>query len=352
MERDPVIGCILGTAAGDALGLPYEGLSPARIGKLVKGSWHHRLLFGHGLVSDDTEHTCFMAQALLDSPDDPDKFEKRLSWSLRWWLLGLPAGVGLATLKSIFKLWIGFPPEKSGVFSAGNGPAMRSALLGVVFGDSPERLKEFVRRSTRVTHSDPKAYFGALAVAVAAHHSTSAKQTSGDAFLKSLKKFLEEEPAEEFLELIEKASLSAMKGDSVSTFAASIGCSKGISGFTYHTVPCVIQTWLRHPTNFRSAVEDILSAGGDTDTTGAILGSIVGAGVGKAGIPGEWLDGIIEWPRSIRWMEELGNKLVRLLDGDTTVGTQSLFVPGVLIRNAIFLMIVLAHGLRRLAPPY
>ncbi len=34
-NKEAIVGCILGTAVGDALGLPYEGLSPNRARKLL-----------------------------------------------------------------------------------------------------------------------------------------------------------------------------------------------------------------------------------------------------------------------------------------------------------------------------
>ena len=97
------VGCLLGTAAGDALGLPYEGLSPRRGVRLFPKRDRHHLLFGKGMVSDDTEHAAFVAQALLRGRGDPDAFARHLARSLRWWLLGLPAGVGFATLRAIIK---------------------------------------------------------------------------------------------------------------------------------------------------------------------------------------------------------------------------------------------------------
>ena len=97
------------------------------------------------------------------------KFSANFAWRLRFWLLGLPAGIGFATLRSILKLWLGFPANKSGVFSAGNGPAMRAALIGVCHGNDPARMRALVRAATRITHTDPKAEFGAFAVATAAH---------------------------------------------------------------------------------------------------------------------------------------------------------------------------------------
>lgn len=97
----------------------------------------------------------------------------------------------------------------------------------------------------------------------------------------------------------------------------------------------------------------MISAGGDTDTTGAILGAIIGARVGKEGIPGEWLRGIIEWPKSTGWMERLGSAVAEAsTEGGESPHCPGYFVPGVAARNILFLLVVMFHGFRRLAPPY
>jgi hypothetical protein len=98
--------------------------------------------------------------------------------------------------------------------------------------------------------------------------------------------------------------------------------------------------------------QGLLASGGDTDTVGAIFGGIVGAGVGRDGIPAEWLRHLAEWPRSVRWMERLTSELARSSANGIPCRPQRLFVPAVLLRNAVFAALVLAHGLRRLAPPY
>jgi ADP-ribosylglycohydrolase len=313
----------------------------------------HHFLFGKGMVSDDTEHACFSAQALISARGDIDEYGRRLAWSLRWWLLGLPAGIGLATLKSIFKLWIGFPSNRSGVFSAGNGPAMRSPIIGVALGHSDEDLRRFVLRSTQITHSDPKAFYGALAVALAAYQSATGLPVTSARFLGKLESLLADEPATDFLDLLQSAAESAAKGESVSVFANAIGSLHGVSGYMYHTVPCVIQVWLRHVDDFVGGLREIISAGGDTDTASAILGAIIGARVGKEGIPEGWLRNIIEWPRSIGWVEQLGGAVATAFTGSGELPRcPGYFVPGIAIRNMLFLLVVLAHGFRRLAPPY
>src|SRR5438105_4572061 len=103
-RQGQLAGVLLGTAVGDALGLPREGLLPGRARALFGGPpLGHRLLFGRGMVSDDTEHTCLVGAALLREPADPARFARALAWGLRLWLLGLPTGVGFATLRATLK---------------------------------------------------------------------------------------------------------------------------------------------------------------------------------------------------------------------------------------------------------
>lgn len=105
-------------AVGDALGLPYEGVSRDRAPRLLGPLTRHRFLFGCGMISDDTEHTLMVAQSLIESSDDVDEFARRFAWRLRWWILALPAGVGKATARSGIKLWLGASAANAGVFSA------------------------------------------------------------------------------------------------------------------------------------------------------------------------------------------------------------------------------------------
>ena len=107
MQTDAIAGAILGCAVGDAIGLPYEGMSKRRGVRLMGEPTRHRFLFRRGMVSDDTEHTCMIAQSLCEHPADVDAFAGRFGRRLRWWLLGVPAGIGMATLKSCLKLWCG-----------------------------------------------------------------------------------------------------------------------------------------------------------------------------------------------------------------------------------------------------
>ena len=349
-------GVILGTAVGDAIGLPYEGLSARRARRLFGGPpLQHQLAFGRGMVSDDTEHACMVAQALLGSGGDPVGFARSLAWRLRWWLLALPAGVGLATARAVLKLWAGFPPTRSGVRSAGSGPAMRAAVIGVWAARNEGPLVELVRASTRLTHTHPAAEQGALAVALAARLGAvrGPAGVNSAEFMDSVRRHLVEP---ELVKSLEVAAACAGVFDGVEVLAEKLNFrGPGVSGWVMETVPAAIYCWLRWPGDFRAAVEQVVLMGGDADTTGAIVGGLVGATAGPGAIPIEWLDGVVEWPRSVGWIRRLAGRLAASADParDTPPpGPLPLFWPGVLIRNAVFLAIVLLHGLRRLLPPY
>jgi ADP-ribosyl-[dinitrogen reductase] hydrolase len=351
-RSDAAAGCLLGAALGDARGLRWEGLSRRRAKRLAKYLDESSLVMGRDMCSDDTDHACMTAQAIAVSAGSPRRFVSSLSWRLRFWLLGLPAGVGLATLCAIARLWLFVPPQFSGVRSAGNGPAMRSAILGIAFSESDPLLLMHVSASSAITHSDPRAQFGALAVALAAR--SAMRGEIAEEYLFHLERFAAPfaEAGRELVELAQRAAASAAAGEQTVSFAAAIGCERGVSGYMYHSVAVALHAWLRNAGNLETAIEEVVACGGDTDTVAAIAGSIVGAGVGRAGIPPSHLARLWDWPRGAQWIEEVARNA--LAAADTRIPRQQLYLPPhkLLGRNLVFLGVVLAHGFRRLLPPY
>jgi ADP-ribosyl-[dinitrogen reductase] hydrolase len=351
--QDRLAGVLLGTAVGDSVGLPAEGLSPRRCQRLLPGPWRHRLLCGRGMISDDTEHTLMVAQSLLKHPGDAAAFGRSLAWRLRWWFLGLPAGVGLATARACLKLWLGFSPQRSGVYSAGNGPAMRSALLGAYFCEDQDMIERFVTASTRLTHADPRALTGALAVARLAAWAVQhepAEPPSAEFVADLLTNLASAD--REWGELVGKLLAAWARKESVAAFASFLGLGGGVTGYVYHTVPVAVYAWLRHYGDFRASLEAVLDCGGGTDTGGAIVGALAGGTVGASGIPADWISGVIDWPRSDGLLRKVASRLGQQKREGQPLGPVGYFWPAVLPRNLLFLIVVLLHGFRRLAPPY
>lgn len=339
--QSSILGCLLGTAVGDALGLPAEGMSRQRIARRWKVLQHH-LIWNRGMFSDDTEHTLMVATTVLKHRDDPLAFQQALGWKLRWWLVALPAGVGLSTAKAILRLWLGFSASKAGVRSAGNGAAMRSAILGVVFCEDPSKRQDFVKASCRLTHTDPRAEESSILVAEAA--ALAARQASRKEVLETLQPYIS---SEEMRNHFAKLEIALAKESSVISYAEQIGCVNGVTGFAPNTVAVAVYAWLRHRGDFKMTISEVITCGGDTDTTAAIAGGICGAEVDKAGIPKEWINGLCDWPRSVTYIRQVAEAFTH-----SHPARPFLFWPAIPFRNLIFLTIVLLHGFRRLFPPY
>lgn len=341
---DSVFASLVGSAAGDALGLPYENLSASRSTKLLGPPDRFRMALGRGMVSDDAEHACMTAAAFASYGGDIERFRRDLARRLRWWILAAPPGVGLATLKSIVRLWLGISPKRSGVWSAGNGPAMRAAVLGrVVDRDS---LFVFVEASTLITHRDPLAVIGAYAVALASARFAESSRPPADEIgelVNALRKI--ETPAlakaiDWFAEALTAAAESIARDESTPAFADHF-CRKAgsVSGYILETVPIALHAAYRSH-DAHEAIAECIRCGGDTDSVASIAGGIVGMNDPTL------LAKLMEWPCDERWLRKLSEAAAN--------GSSPPRFPTVLRlpRNAMLLAIVLAHVARRCFPPY
>jgi len=338
------LGCLLGTAAGDSIGLPREVLSRHRAESLFGDPpLRQSLVFGKGLCSDDTEHTVLTLLAIRRADGDLQHFRRLLAGSLKWWMLRLPAGTGLATLRACIKLWIPVINRSSGVHSAGAGPAMRSAILGVTI-PSHKAMTDHVIASTRLTHTDPRAITGALCVALAARLASAPDQDLNQpvSIINTVTEQLATHLNPELDAHLRLAADMLAANASPTEFAAAINQHDGVTGYINHVVPAALYCWLRTPNDFRCIIESAVALGGDSDTVAAIAGAIAGARLGPESIPTDWLNDLAEWPCDAAWMTRLAEDR----------SPPSLPWARILFRNLLFFLIVLAHAFWRLAPPY
>ncbi len=334
-----ITSCLIGGALGDSMGLPSEGITARRIARMRSVPLQQALVLGHGMVSDDTEHAVMTLLSLRDSAGDEQKFGKCLARRLRWWLASVPAGIGLATARSIIKLWLGFRPASSGVISAGNGPLMRAPVIGVWFADDLAKRESLIRVSTAITHRDPRAVEAALIVAEAAAIAATSSET-WESIIAQLERHVE---SAEMKERFTKLRTHLRYQSSVSDFADSFSRKKGfVSGFAPDTAAVALYAWLLHRGNFRATVESVILAGGDTDTVAFVAGSLAGTECGMDGLEASWINKLKDWPINLTFMKNAGHQ--------TTANFPQW--PLLLIRNFVFLIIVLTHGFRRLLPPY
>ena len=218
---------------------------------------------------------------------------------------------------------------------------MRAAILGACLG--PDRLLPYVERSTRLTHTDPRALAGSLAIAQAA-----AAAVHTDAPPHRIVADIRAATTDpELAGALELALAHHARGASPEFFACSLGQVDGVTGYIHHTVPVALYCWLAAPTDVRAAIEHAVRLGGDTDTVAAIVGGLVGASAGADRIPASWLRDLLEAPRSLRWLRQLGERLA----APAPAGPLPLAWPLIPLRNLLFLCIVLGHGFARLLRP-
>lgn len=340
-----IAGCLLGCALGDSLGLPYEGLSTRRARRLARLPLRHRFLPGMGMISDDTDHSILVLQALIVSGGEPHRFRGALAWRLRGWLLCLPAGIGMATLKSIVRLWLGF--SRSGVYSAGNGPSMRSAIIGATLAFAPEQRRQCVRISTEMTHTDERALAGAMALSEISACLANGSWTRRPEPETLLQLLFSVSGDTDWCAAVDRIGDCLQQADPLAAALEAFGTRQGISGYTLHSVPFALVAWYVHFGDLRATLAAITQAGGDVDTVGAMAGALAGTTAGPDGLPGDWLQGLRDWPHSTSYMRHLARRAA----GDPAPVRTSLS-PWLLPRGLLFMGLVLLHGLRRLLPPW
>jgi ADP-ribosyl-[dinitrogen reductase] hydrolase len=334
---DRLAGALLGTALGDALGLPMEMMSARVIARRFPRLDRFYLLGRTGFVSDDTEQSALVAQSLARAPGDVAGVVRAFRWSLLGWFARLPWGIGFGTLRACVRIALGL--RRTGVASAGNGAAMRAAIVGVHLHDDAAGRRAMSDALAVVTHTDPRAVEGARFVAeVAALAVTLADPL---AIVEAARRVV----AEPSLGVaLDRAVALARAGAGADVAAKTLGTS----GFVVHTVPFAAWSFARHGREPMAALEAVISAGGDTDSIGAIVGAWCGALGGPAKLPAGLVARLHDGPFGPTHLRALATDLAGLHAGRAPTATYSAVYA--LARNLALYPVVLAHALRRLVP--
>jgi ADP-ribosylglycohydrolase len=338
---DRLSGTLLGTALGDALGLRAEGMSALAVARCFGRVDRFRLLGSIGYVSDDTEQSALLAQSLARRPDNLDGCVRSFRRSLLGRFARLPWGVGKATIRACVRIGLGIKP--SGVMSAGNGSAMRAAIVGVFFRDRHEERLRFGRSLAEVTHRDVRVVEGALYIAeMTACCARSPAGTPLAAFQRKARRVVTDA---ELGGAIDRAVELAERGADVLDAAGVCGTS----GFVVHTLAFATFVFMRYGAEPMMALSEAISAGGDTDSIGAILGGWLGALHGEGGLPSELIDRINDGPFGPTHLRALAACLGKIRDGERC-GVPRYSTMAALAGNLAPYPVIAGHVLRRLRP--
>jgi len=270
---DRVVGTVLGGALGDACGRPFEGSAPRGPIQLPDEL----------VITDDTQLTLATCEAVIDGGAvDPAKIAERF---LVWFRAGRLRGLGASTFKALRDLDAGAHWALSGAKgerSAGNGAAMRIAPLAFLLDPRSDDARRTLRDVCRITHHHDEAYVGALAV-TAAVRLVSQTGYSPENLLVDIAADLPDSKVRD------RILRFANFGDDVSPF--QIGDTWGSSGFVVDSIPLAIFAAREvYKRSFERILQQVIAAGGDTDTIASIAGQIAGAALGTSALPPELMD--------------------------------------------------------------
>jgi ADP-ribosylglycohydrolase len=291
--RDRFLGCLLGCAVGDALGAPHEGLWSHSIPGEAPLLECYAELEGYplGQFTDDTQLSVATVQSIVQTGAIlPADIARCIAWL---WQMQAVIGPGGACTQAAHRFlrtgkWAhcGAP-----VGQAGNGTAMRTAVLGLYFLWQGQQLPEVVASISRITHQDPRSVAGGIAIAKAAQLLATDQADSPETFceevarvmvpyehafagmVQDLPRRLKEEPATAIRAI-------AWSGMGKPEFPEPI-----ITPFVIPTVLAALWCVLRHSDSWSRAVSSAIGLGGDVDTLGAIVGALMGTKLGVAAIP-------------------------------------------------------------------
>lgn len=274
-------GCLLGLAAGDALGAPFEGAWYTDAGQVWTSAAERPSL----RYTDDTHMAIGTAESLIacggfDGSHMAGIFIKnfdREPWR--------GYGAGPPRIFQKIKAGVSWDKAAADVYpggSYGNGAAMRVAPVGLFYHRDSEKLTAAAGQQSIITHTHPwgreGAVLQALAVALAVN---SEPPLSPEKILARL----QEQATDDLYRQKLKDAENLLETDTAVEIASVLG--NGIEAF--NAVPTAICCALRHPNSYADAVVEAVSLGGDADTIACMAGAISGAALGIEAIPEEWL---------------------------------------------------------------
>ena len=337
---DKYRGCLIGGAVGDALGYAVEFSSEYAIAKAYgeKGITDYKLINGVAQISDDTQMTLFTANGLLlgttrgKTRGIMGKYQDyialcygewyRMQWgkypldekNLYTWLANIPelyenrepGNTCLRALSSFLRGVRGTIAEPIND-SKGCGGVMRVAPIGIYFGGkkiSIEDIDLIAAESAAVTHGHPLGYIPAAGLVHIIHLVSHDKDITldeavADMIDKMQALFANARYIDYFTDLMNKA-VELAKSD-VSDIDAIHTLGEG--WVAEETLAIAIYCALKYSDNFEKAIVASVNHKGDSDSTGAVAGNILGAYLGMSAIPEKYLTNL-----------ELKNVILELAD--------------------------------------
>ncbi|MFI5844343.1 ADP-ribosylglycohydrolase family protein [Catenuloplanes sp. NPDC051500] len=293
--RSRVRGSLLGGAVGDALGNPVEFHREPAVADLMLAR------DGLALITDDTQMTLFTAEGLLHAGDDlpASVYRAHLRWLDTQRLPGPPDHAeGLAAQQFLYAqrapgnaCLSGLALGRMGTFqnpanpdSKGCGSVMRSAPFGLWTHLGAEEAFALAAECAVQTHGHPTGFLAAGTFAAVVRY-----LLDGDDV---------REAAERAIAILvrhgeHEETLTALRRALDTPFApGNTGIERiGLGWIAEEALAMAVYAALaaETPDRLRNALLISVNHAGDSDSTGAICGNLLGARYGEEALPADWV---------------------------------------------------------------
>lgn len=323
-KLDKYRGCLIGGAAGDALGYPVEFLDADTIFRRYgsRGITEYALTGNVAQISDDTQMTLFTAAGLLlasasgcakDAGAYPvciarcykdwlrtQKYTYPLKAGIPHysWLLNLPAlysrrAPGNTCLSAIESFRYGCYGSIANPInnSKGCGGIMRVAPIGLYFNLNPDMIDEIGAEAAALTHGHELGYLPAAVLVhiihrLARNDDITVLQAVLDARAATARRYADAQHLPELLHLLDLAVFLAQ--EDTDDLAAIRQLGEG--WVAEETLAIAVYCAVKYHGDFDRALIVSVNHSGDSDSTGALTGNILGAHLGLHGIPPKYLE--------------------------------------------------------------
>ncbi|RJP56496.1 MAG: hypothetical protein C4541_12250 [Candidatus Auribacter fodinae] len=335
---DKSCGTIIGSAIGDALGAPVEGLRPGHIKTLFKrldsfvdvqqfkkkGIKYFRM---KGLYTDDTQQVLAVCDTLIIhnslTPDILSDTFISMSKHTMYGDCGVFRGSGYCFRKTMQSYLNGAEWDQAEGSTAGCMAAVRIPPVAIYYIDDPVQMKLKIIEAALVTHKDPIGISAALwqgsLIAQLLRLSPDAPLDI-DGLLSYCAGFCRE--GEELLasqyshllyashpdgiyavsNMIPQFSKILQSSDSTAIDLFILEYARQYASQPLHKltvpyaltlVPLAMRIFFLSHTSFYDPVVEAVNMGGDTDTLASLVGALTGSYRGFSAIPGRWVEGLV-----------------------------------------------------------
>lgn len=324
-QIDKIRGSLIGGAIGDALGYPVEFFSydmiQSRYGTEGIVGYETDLSGGKALISDDTQMTLFTACGILNAKQTgmapvPSVCEAYIEWYYtqigmksqqfnKCWISAIPElneqrAPGNTCICSLREIVSGRKPENN---SKGCGGVMRIAPIPL-YAASQCRLKDIkaidllAADVSKLTHQHPLGYIPSALLSHIIYRLSMDETPTRENMLLYIHEGIDmlyelfpdnDTDVDTLVHLVEKAV--SLAGNGISD-VDNIEFGIGEGWVADETLAIAIYCSLAHFENFEAALVAAVNHNGDSDSTGAVTGNIMGTIVGYDSIPQKFKVGL------------------------------------------------------------